>query len=176
MPSRRHPSLEYPSRVMTSIIAITTSKGDKAMNLLRVALRGADGEIRSEIRYDESLSIEFDYEANQTVSGTSLGVMVYTLDGTCAFTTADIDAHAELLGEREPGKYTARVTVPAKWLNVGRYTVTVALANAMSGVVYDNVEALVFQIVDTGTPGSLNGIKRPGVLQPLLDWETIRDL
>ena len=152
------------------------SKGDKAMNLLRVALRGADGEIRSEIRYDESLSIEFDYEANQTVSGTSLGVMVYTLDGTCAFTTADIDAHAELLGEREPGKYTARVTVPAKWLNVGRYTVTVALANAMSGVVYDNVEALVFQIVDTGTPGSLNGIKRPGVLQPLLDWETIRDI
>jgi lipopolysaccharide transport system ATP-binding protein len=148
------------------------SNRHKAMNLLRVALRGADGEIRSEIRYDESLSLEFDYETNQTVSGTSLGVMVYTLDGTCAFTSADIDANAELLGVREPGKYTARVTVPAKWLNVGRYTVTVALANAMSGVVYDNVEALVFQIVDTGTPGSLNGIKRPGVLQPLLDWET----
>jgi hypothetical protein len=42
----------------------------------------------------------------------------------------------------------------------------------MSGVVYDNIEALVFQIVDTGTPGSANGIKRPGILQPLLDWDT----
>ena len=150
------------------------SNRDKAMNLLRVALRGSDGEIRSDIRYDESLSFEFEYETNQPVSGTSLGVMVYTVDGTCAFTSADIDAHAELLGARHPGVYRAQVTIPAKWLNVGRYTVTVALANAMSGVAYDNVEALVFQIVDTGTPGSLNGIRRPGILQPVLDWETNR--
>jgi len=150
------------------------SNREKPMNLLRVALRGSDGEIRSDIRYDECLSFEFEYETNQAVSGTSLGVMVYTVDGTCAFTSADIDSHAELLGVRNPGTYRSQVTIPAKWLNVGRYTVTVALANAMTGVVYDNVEALVFQIVDTGTPGSLNGIKRPGILQPLLDWETIR--
>jgi hypothetical protein len=145
---------------------------EKAMNLRHVALRGADGEIRSEIRYDESLSFEFLYETNQPVSGTSLGIMVYTLDGTCAFTSADIDVHAELLALRDTGTYRSKVTIPAKWLNVGRYTVTVALANAMSGVVYDNIEALVFQIVDTGTPGSANGIKRPGILQPLLDWDT----
>jgi lipopolysaccharide transport system ATP-binding protein len=150
------------------------SNHEKAMNLLRVVLRGSDGEIRSEIRYDESLSFQFEYETNQTVSGTSLGVMVYTVDGTCAFTSADIDAHAELLGVRNPGTYRSQVTIPAKWLNVGRYTVVVTLANAMSGVVYDDVEALLFQIVDTGTPGSLNGIKRPGILQPVLDWETSR--
>ena len=145
---------------------------EKPINLLRVALMGADGEIRSEIRYDECLSFEFVYETNQPVTGTSLGVMVYTLDGTCAFTSADIDAHSELLVVRQPGKYAARVTIPSKWLNVGRYTVKVALANSMSGVVYDYVEALIFRIVDTGTPGSLNGIRRPGILQPLLDWET----
>ncbi len=151
---------------------LQASNPNKPINLLRIALRGADGEIRSDIRYDESLSFEFVYETNQTVSGTSLGVMVYTLDGTCAFTSADIDAHAELLAGRNPGKYKTTVTIPAKWLNVGRYTVRVALANAMSGVSFDDIEALIFRIVDTGTPGSLNGIKRPGVLQPLLDWQT----
>ena len=147
------------------------SNSQKAMNLLRVALRGSDGEVRSEIRYDESLSFEFDYETNQPVTGTSLGIMVYTLDGTCAFTSADIDTHAELLAMRNPGMYQTRVTIPPKWLNVGSYTVKVALANAMSGVTYDNIEELGFRIVDTGTPGSLNGIKRPGILQPVLDWE-----
>lgn len=145
---------------------------EKAMSILHVALKGSDGEIRSDIRYDESLSFEFEYETNQPVSGTSLGVMVFTLDGTCAFTSADIDANSELLAMRKPGTYRSRVTIPARWLNVGRYMVKVALANAMSGMVYDNIEALVFSIVDTGTPGSLNGIRRPGILQPLLDWET----
>ena len=150
------------------------SNSEKPINLLRVVLKGADGEIRSDIRYDESLSLEFVYETNHPVTGTSLGVMVYTLDGTCAFTSADIDAHPELLATRVPGTYQSRVPIPAKWLNVGRYMVNVALANAMSGVVYDNIDALVFQVIDTGTPGSVNGIRRPGILQPLLDWETLR--
>ncbi len=148
------------------------SKPEKAINLLRVALKSPDGEIRSEIGYDENLLIEFVYETNQPVSGTSLGIMVYTVDGTCAFTSADIDAHSELLAMRTPGTYKSQVTIPAKWLNIGRYTVKVALANSMSGVIYDYVEALIFRIVDTGTPGSLNGITRPGVLQPVLDWDT----
>ena len=144
----------------------------KAINLLRVALTGADGEIRSEIRYDECLSFEFVYETNQPVTGTSLGLMVYTLDGTCAFTSADIDANQEFLKVRNPGTYYARVTVPAQCLNVGRYSVKVGMANAMSGTIYDNVEAIIFRIVDTGTPGSVNGIRRPGILQPMLNWET----
>src|SRR5689334_9393233 len=144
----------------------------KAINIRRIALCGADGEIRSDIRYDESMTFEFIYEANEPVSGTSLGVMVYTLDGTCAFTSADIDAHSELLAGRQPGTYHTQVTIPPRWLNVGRYTVKVALANAMSGTTYDNIDALTFRIVDTGTPGSINGVKRPGILQPLLDWET----
>ena len=64
-------------------------------------MKGADGEIRSDIRYDESLTFEFDYETNQQVTGTSLGMMVYTLDGTCAFTSSDIDSHAELLAVKD---------------------------------------------------------------------------
>ncbi|HET6974465.1 MAG TPA: ABC transporter ATP-binding protein [Pyrinomonadaceae bacterium] len=151
---------------------VQPSNREKAMNLRRISVKGSDGEVRSEIRYDESLVFEFVYETNQTISGVSLGFMIFTIDGTCAFTSADIDAHSELLAGREPGTYQTQVTIPAKWLNVGRYMVKVSLANAMSGVAYDWVTDLGFQIIDTGTPGSLNGIKRPGILQPVLDWET----
>jgi lipopolysaccharide transport system ATP-binding protein len=147
---------------------------DKAMNLLRVALLSSQGDINSDIRYDEDYRFLIEYEVNQTLSGTSLGIMLFTLDGTCAFTSADFDGHSELLAAREPGRYKTEVVIPARWLNIGRYTLRVATANAMSGDCYDDIEALVFNVVDTGTPGSVNGIRRPGVLQPVLDWKTTK--
>jgi len=145
---------------------------EKAMNLLRVALIDKEGEPQSEVRYDDRLRFELEYEVNQSVTGASVGFALFTVDGTCALATADFDSHAELLGPRAPGRYQTTVEIPPCWLNTGRYTVTIYIANAMSGVVYDQLEAIVFSIVDTGTPGSRHGVARRGVLQPILDWTT----
>jgi lipopolysaccharide transport system ATP-binding protein len=145
---------------------------EKAMNLLRIALVDERGELRSEVPYDGSLRFVLDYEVNKTVSGTSVGMALFAVDGTCVFGTGDFDLHPELLADRSPGRYQTTVDIPPSWLNTGRYTVTVYIANATSGVVYDQIEAIVFSIVDTGTPGSRHGVTRKGVLQPILDWTT----
>lgn len=145
---------------------------DKAMNLRRVALIDERGEAQSEVRYTDKLRFVLEYEVNQSVSGASVGMALFTVDGTCAMATADFDSHNELLGTRAPGRYQTTVEIPPCWLNTGRYTVTIYIANSMSGVVYDQVEAIVFSIVDTGTPGSRHGVERKGVLQPILDWTT----
>jgi hypothetical protein len=50
--------------------------------------------------------------------------------------------------------------------------VRVYLSSTAGEEVFDDVEALLFNIVDTGTPGSRQGIQRKGVLQPVLDWTT----
>lgn len=147
----------------------------KAMNLLRIALVDSKGEVRSDVPYDAQLNFELEYEVNQSVTGTSVGIALFTADGTCAFASADFDSHPELLGTREPGRFRTVVEIPPCWLNTGRYTVTVYVANASSGVVYDQVEAIVFSVVDTGTPGSRHGVERKGVLQPVLDWTTTRE-
>lgn len=144
---------------------------DKAVNLRRVALLTADDEIQSDIRYDESFRFLLEYEVNIPVAGTSVGLALFTADGTCAFTTADFDAHPELLETRAPGYYRTEVEIPANWLNTGKYSVTVAIAKS-KGVVFDSVDALVFNVIDTGTPGSRNAHVRRGVLQPLMDWTT----
>jgi homopolymeric O-antigen transport system ATP-binding protein len=145
---------------------------DKAMNLLRIALVDDDGEVRSEVPYDSRLRFLLDYEVNQPVIGSSVGIALFTVDGTCAMVSGDFDSHPELLGNREPGRYQTIVEIPPCWLNTGRYTVTVSIANATSGVVYDHLEAIIFKVVDTGTPGSRHGVSRKGVLQPILDWTT----
>ena len=149
-----------------------SESAEKAMNLLRVALVDEGGEAQSEVRYTDRLRFVIEYEVNQNVSGASVGIALFTIDGTCALATADFDSHNELLGTRAPGRYQTTVELPPCWLNTGRYTVTIYIANAMSGVVYDQVEAIVFSIVDTGTPGSRHGVERKGVLQPILDWTT----
>lgn len=148
------------------------ANSEKAINLLNIALTGTDGTVKSEVRYDEDFRLHLEYEVNQPVVGTSVGVALFTSDGTCAFATADFDTNPDLLGKREPGNYVTDAVIPGSWLNVGRYSVHVYIANATSGVVYDAVEAIVFDLIDTGTPGSRHGVERRGVLQPLLEWRT----
>jgi len=146
----------------------------KDLNLRRVAISSLEGEIKSEIKYDEEFRVTLDYEVNRTTTGTSIGIGFNTVDGQCAFQTADFDLHPELLGLRSPGYYQTELNVPGHWLNTGRYTLNIAIANAATGVVYDDLEPIVFDVLDTGTPGSRNGVQRRGVLQPLLDWKTNR--
>lgn len=151
---------------------IQSEASEKAVNLLRIALVDGGGQVRSDVPYDGCLRFELDYRVNQPVTGTSVGLGLFTVDGTCAFVTGDFDAHPELLTAREPGRYRTAVEIPPRWLNIGRYTVTVSIANATSGEVYDHLDAIVFNVVDTGTPGSRHGVERKGVLQPVLDWTT----
>jgi len=146
---------------------------DKTMHLRRATVL-KDGEMRSEVGYHESFSIHIEYEINRPVSGGSVGIGLFAADGACIFASADFDSHPELLEVREPGYYQTDIDLPAQWLTNGMYVVHVYVSSAAGAVVYDRQEALVFTIVDTGTPGSKYGIKRLGVLQPMLDWRTER--
>jgi lipopolysaccharide transport system ATP-binding protein len=145
---------------------------EQQMNLLRVALCGEDELPRAQVGYHEPFRLVFEYEVNRPSNEAVLGMAIFTVDGTCAFVSADFDAHPELLGTREAGRYAAEVQVPGAWLNPGRYVVRVSLSSDVGRQVFADVEALAFNVVDTGTPGSRHGIQRKGILQPVLDWRT----
>lgn len=146
---------------------------DKAMHLRRASIL-KDAEMRAEVGYHENFSIHIEYEINRPVSGGNVGIGLFAADGACILASADFDAHPELLELREPGYYHADIDLPSQWLSDGLYVVHVYLSSAAGTVVYDSPEALVFTIVDTGTPGSKVGVKRLGVLQPMLEWRTER--
>lgn len=147
---------------------------EKTMHLRRVTIQ-KDGEMRAEVGYHENFSVHVEYEVNRAVSGGSVGIGLFAADGACILASADFDAHPELLEMREPGYYCADIEMPAQWLSNGRYVVHVYLSSAGGTEVYDRPEALVFTIVDTGTPGSKYGVRRQGILQPVLEWKTERN-
>jgi lipopolysaccharide transport system ATP-binding protein len=147
---------------------------EKTMHLRRVAVIAADEQVRAEVGYHEQFSIRVEYEINKRISGGSIGFGLFSADGTCILASGDFDAHPEFMEKREEGYYTADIEMPSKWVAPGRYVVQVYLSSASGAVVYDRPEALVFSIVDTGTPGSQYGVNRQGVLQPVLEWKTKR--
>ena len=147
---------------------------DKTMHLRRATIL-KDGEMRGEVGYHESFTIHIEYEINRAVSGGSVGIGLFAADGACIFASADFDTHPELLELREPGYYSTNIELPAEWLANGMYVLHVYVSSAAGTIVYDRLEALVFTIVDTGTPGSKYGVKRQGILQPTLDWSTERN-
>lgn len=152
---------------------VQPSAPEKDINLRRVAVTGNDGEVRQEVGYDEAARLVIEYEVNKPVSGVSVGLALFTVDGTCAFVSADLDTQPQLAVERNCGEYQAWIEIPSQWLNIGRYSVMITIAGAAhSGEVYDNLEVLTFSVVDTGSPGSRYGIERKGVLQPVLNWMT----
>jgi lipopolysaccharide transport system ATP-binding protein len=147
---------------------------EKAIHLRSASVIGPDGLPHGEIGYDENLKFVLEYDVARAISGVSVGVALFTADGTCAFATADFDREPDLLAQRAAGNYQTEVRIPSRWLNTGIYSVSVYIANAGTSTVYDSVDALTFNVIDTGSPGSQNGVGRRGVLQPLLDWQTTR--
>jgi lipopolysaccharide transport system ATP-binding protein len=147
---------------------------EKPMNLRRVAMRTTDGEERTSIGYHEAFKVIVEYEVNQAISSAVVAIGIFTFDGTCAFLSADFDAEKAALGTRAVGYYRAEIDIPGKWLNVGRYSISVYISADRGERVFDRRETLIFDIGDTGTPGSMHGINRQGVLQPVLNWETTR--
>jgi lipopolysaccharide transport system ATP-binding protein len=145
----------------------------KPMNLLRARILNRDSKVVSEILYHDSFSIEISYEVNKVVSGCYVGVAILTAQGINVLVTADHDLTPSLLGERNTGNYTTKVSIPCKWFNPGMYFVRVFVVDGFSSTVFDRADVVGFTIVNSGTPGSqLGEDSRKSILQPELDWET----
>lgn len=154
----------------SEIVSMTDTT--KPLQIRSVRVHGAaDDRCRSDVAYDEGFSIRVDYEIREPISGVSIGLNLGSFDGTAIFASSDLDSNPERFGIRRPGKYHTEVKIPGRWLNTGRYLLQVHATHAMDHSVFDTADALTFNIVDTDTPGSFQGIKkRLGVLQPVLDW------
>jgi lipopolysaccharide transport system ATP-binding protein len=128
-----------------------------------------------EVKYDTEIGLEIEYEVNQTCDNCTVWIGLESLDGTMVFTTTDYDKDPQMLKLRTPGRYKARVIIPGKWLNYGRYLVIVGIVQNAPLVVFNRDETLIFSVLEIDSPSALfqSGTRR-GVLQPILDWDTKR--
>lgn len=149
----------------------------KKMNLRKVYLVTEKGVSINHVAYDQDIVIRIEYEVNQKVNNCLVWIFLRTTDGIITLCSADYDLHQQLRGKRLTGYYQTDLTIPKKWLNTGSYDIIVGINSNNSPIeIYDYIETIRFEIIDNGTsPRAIfNESARKGVLQPFLDWKTIK--
>jgi lipopolysaccharide transport system ATP-binding protein len=139
-----------------------------AVQILSARMLGPDGEAGGEFEAAEGFTVEMTYEVRRTARNTLIEFFIHTADGIHLVTCGDHDAAPERYALREPGTYTARVTLPGNLLNTGTYLLRINSGTRQ--MTYDNEDAVWFRIAETGQLTSRHN--RRGLVLPMLPWTT----
>jgi lipopolysaccharide transport system ATP-binding protein len=140
-----------------------------------VALRVLDHEGRQAetVLASEPLTIEYEYELDEDITGLRVGIYLFTSRGEPVFTTFDTDDPAMYAryGVRSAGVYRSRCRLPADLLNEGRFVLGVNASSFRIRSYFTDEHALPFSVDATGAPGSQWAERRRGPVRPALEWE-----
>ncbi len=140
-----------------------------------IALRVKDeqGKTLGQLAATEPVTVEFEYQLLEDLTGLRVGLYLATSRGEPIFTSFDTDDPAAFRDHtlRRQGRYRSRCQIPGKWLNEGRYVVGVNASSFRIRSYFTDEHALTFSIDGTGAPGSHWPERRSGPLRPALEWE-----
>lgn len=125
------------------------------------------------VRSVEPLTIEIEYELRAPIAGLRVGIYLLSTRGEYIFTSFDTDEpeQFERLATRPAGHYISRCTIPADFLNEGRYVVAVNASSFRVKRYFQDDRALSFNVDATGAPGMHWPEPRLGPVRPRLEWK-----
>ncbi|MBU2609450.1 MAG: ABC transporter ATP-binding protein [Chloroflexi bacterium] len=140
---------------------------------IALRLRDKAGNIVDTVRSTEPLSIEMEYSLAAPLTGLRIGIYLSTARGEYVLTSFDTDDQHrfEKHGSRPAGHYLSRCTIPADFLNGGRYALGVNASSYRIRRYFMDEQALSFNVDTSGAPGMQWAEPRPGVLRPRLEWQ-----
>jgi lipopolysaccharide transport system ATP-binding protein len=129
--------------------------------------------ISDTLRSTEPISIVVEYVLDAPVTGLRVGIYLMTMRGEYVFTSFDTDdpAQFERFGVREAGHYFSSCTIPADFLNEGRYVLGVNASSFRVRRYFQDEHALAFNVDGAGAPGMHWPEPRLGPVRPKLEWQ-----
>ena len=136
-------------------------------------LRDKTGKVVDTVRSVEPLQIEMEYELSAPLTGLRIGIYLSTARGDQVLTSFDTDDEKrfEKHGSRPAGHYFSRCTIPADFLNGGRYILGMNASSYRVRRYFMDEQALAFNVDTSGAPGMQWSEPRPGVLRPRFEWK-----
>jgi lipopolysaccharide transport system ATP-binding protein len=177
------PASEVVSAYLRSELATSASReweigdapGDDVVRLRAVRVRSGDGSVAEafDIRRPIAIDVVFDV----LIEGNLLtpNIHIFNEEGVNVFVSIDTDPNWR--SRRRPtGRYTATAWIPGNFLAEGTFVVGAAITTftPMNVRLYER-DAVAFQVVDSIEGGSVRGDfggTLPGIVRPLLEWET----
>jgi lipopolysaccharide transport system ATP-binding protein len=178
------PSHEVVSEYLTSGLGTTAARewpelesapGNGIARLRAVRVRSADGRISPAIDIRQAVTVEMEFTVSEGGHRLVPNLHFFNEEGACAFATIEVDSpwHRR---ERPPGRYVSKVWIPGNTLAEGTLIVSASLATMDPVMVhYQERDAVAFYVVDSCSGDSARGDyggSFPGVVRPLLRWET----
>ncbi len=140
---------------------------------IRIRVLSNTGLVSDTIRSTEPAYIEFEYQIDEDICGLRVGLYIISTRGEFILTSFDVDDHEnyEKFSIRKAGKYISRCTIPADFLNEGRFVIGVNASIFKIRTYFHDEQALVFNVNGTGAPGTQWPEPRTGMIRPRLYWE-----
>jgi lipopolysaccharide transport system ATP-binding protein len=148
--------------------------GDDLCQVREVRIADEDGRQASTFFSSRPISVTLEFDLSGVDSAFIAGFDLATIDGVVVFRSYMTDLDDEAGQRLKPGRNAIRCTIPAGLLNSGRYLINLRISlHWVKWIVYSD-DVLQFDVIaDHGESLFLNDQARPGVVAPLLHWETI---
>jgi lipopolysaccharide transport system ATP-binding protein len=151
--------------------------GSEKVKLNSVLLREKDGHETGIVDISKAFEIVMEYEVLSDDEMLTSGINIFNEDGDYLFTSHDVKnatSHIKL----KKGIYESAVIIPGNFLAEGLMTVSVSIMSYDPFIVhFHEVDLLSFSVYDNQGGNTARGIyagKFPGLVRPLLSWETIK--
>ncbi len=131
------------------------------------------GAVSDTVRSTERSFVEFEYALDEDIAGLRVGLYIISTRGEFILTSFDVDDqdNYEKFSIRKAGKYISRCTIPADFLNEGRFVIGVNASIFKIRTYFHDEQALVFNVNGTGAPGTQWPEPRTGMIRPRLNWK-----
>ena len=146
-----------------------SNPGITELKLNSLRLINTQGLSTKNIRYNESFKIELTYTFELKIHYCRIGFKLSNDEGITVFEVYDVDSN--IIEERSVGHFTSSCTIPAKFLNVGKYYITVnaGIPNVKNLFRIENV--MSFEVESVGIPeANIPDPRRYGVVLPNFNW------
>ena len=149
-----------------------TAPGNDKIRLHSVRIRRTDADSSQPITVHSSLILEFEYWNLTPDAYLNVSIIVTAEDGYPTFSTGSGN-EPNWHGKPFPvGLFRSAFRIPGDFLNDGIHRVLLMIVRDQSEVIYQEEDALVFEVADTSEGRGRWYGKWPGAVRPKLEWET----
>ncbi len=158
---------------------LSNAPGDNIVRLRAVRARTTDGNVSGAFDIRQPIGIDVVFDVLEPGHVLAPNIHIFNETGTVLFITIDSDEQ----WDRRPrplGRYTATAWIPGNFMAEGSFYARVAITTFLPMKVhFDESDLIAFQVIDSVEGDSTRkdyAGHLPGVVRPLLKWETVHEL
>ena len=139
-----------------------------------VLIKNSEGMVTTSLDSRQPFSVEIKYEVFERLPFAWVGFVISSANGVVLLCGIEAD-QMEFAGPRDPGRYHATTTIPARLFNTGNYLLSVLGAKRIGGkytILHELKNILTFQIQLADIGHDFGG--RVGIMYPNLEWRMNR--